>query len=61
MNDAAVLGFGSIGKGHLGAKKEASVLIMNKLIKAHCWKCHKNAISEYRMKSSGHEFKITST
>ena len=46
INRAAVSAFPSIGKGHSGAKKVASVLNIDKSINAHSWRDHTEAISE---------------
>ena len=46
INRAAVLAFRSIGKGHSGAKKVASILNIDKPINAHSWRGHTEAISE---------------
>ena len=46
INCAAVLAFRSIGKGHSGAKKVASILNIGKPINAHSWRGHTEAISE---------------
>ena len=45
INRATVLGFRSIGKGHSGAKKVASILNIDKLINAHSCRGHTEGIS----------------
>ena len=46
INCAAVLAFRSIRKGYTGPKKVASILNIDKPIKAHSWRGHTKAISE---------------
>ena len=46
INRAAVLAFRSIRKGYTGPKKVASILNIDKPIKAHSWRGHTEAISE---------------
>ena len=53
INRAAVLAFQSIGKGHSGDKKVASILNIDKPINAHSSRGHTEDISEFSEKN-GH-------
>ena len=58
INCAAVLAFRSIGKGHSGAKKVASILNIDKPNNAHTWRGHTEAVSEFSEKITDVNLKL---